>query len=116
MTQTTSFSGTLFKSGVRGRQTPSGTLCRSVKTFYRAVRNQGQIGPKGTGMTNMKNTLRVTLSTIILVVGSVCHNMTAYAPVSDISAHSCTNSAEPPLRPLSATQKNKPSTVLSSDV
>jgi len=31
---------------------------------YRAVRNQGQAGPKVTGMTDVRNTLRVPLNVI----------------------------------------------------
>jgi len=42
--------------------------------------------------------------------------LTAYAPVSDVSVLVCTDGACPPLRPVSVPQKNKPSTVLSSNV
>jgi len=42
--------------------------------------------------------------------------LTASAPVSDVSAPACTNGVWPPLRPVSAAQKNKPSTMLSSNV
>ena len=41
---------------------------------------------------------------------------TASAPVSDVSAPACTNGVCPPLRPVSVAQKNKPSTMLSSNV
>ena len=41
---------------------------------------------------------------------------TASAPVSDVSAPACTNGVWPPLRPVSVAQKNKPSTMLSSNV
>jgi len=41
---------------------------------------------------------------------------TAPAPVSGVSAHICTNGVWPPLRPMSVAQKNKPSTMLSSNV
>ena len=41
---------------------------------------------------------------------------TASAPLSDVSALACTNGVWPPLRPVSVTQKNKPSTMLSSNV
>jgi len=40
----------------------------------------------------------------------------ASAPVSDVSAPACTNGVWPPLRPVSLVQKNKPSTMLSSNV
>ena len=42
--------------------------------------------------------------------------LTACAPVSDVSAPACTNGVWPPLRPVSVAQKNKPSTMLSSNV
>ena len=42
--------------------------------------------------------------------------LTASAPVSCISAPACTNGVRPPLRPVSVAQKNKPSTMLSSNV
>ena len=42
--------------------------------------------------------------------------LTASAPVSDVSAPACTNGVWPPLRPVSVAQKNKPSTMLSSNV
>jgi len=38
------------------------------------------------------------------------------APVLDVSAAACTNGVWPPLRPVSVAQKNKPSTMLSSNV
>jgi len=41
---------------------------------------------------------------------------TASALVSDVSAPACTNGVWPPLRPVSVAQKNKPSTMLSSNV
>ena len=41
---------------------------------------------------------------------------TASAPVSDVSSPACTNEVCPPLRPVSVAQKNKPSTMLSSNV
>jgi len=41
---------------------------------------------------------------------------TASAPVSDVSAPACTNEVWPPLQPVSVAQKNKPSTMLSSNV
>ena len=47
------------------------------------------------------------------VPGSV---LTASAPVSDVSAHACTNWVWPPLRPVSVAQNNKLSTMLSSNV
>ena len=43
-------------------------------------------------------------------------SLTASAPVSDVSAPACTNGVWPPLRPVSVVQKNKPSTMLSSNV
>jgi len=42
--------------------------------------------------------------------------LTASAPVSDVSASACTNGVWPPLRPVSAAQKSKPSTMSSSNV
>ena len=42
--------------------------------------------------------------------------LTASAPVSDVSTPACTNGEWPPLRPVSMAQKNKPSTMLSSNV
>ena len=42
--------------------------------------------------------------------------LTTSAPVSDVSAPACTNGVWPPLRPVSVAQKNKPSTMLSSNV
>ena len=42
--------------------------------------------------------------------------LTATAPVSDVSAPACINEIWPPLRPVSVAQKNKPSTMLSSNV
>ena len=42
--------------------------------------------------------------------------VTASAPVSDISVPTCTNWVWPPQRPVSVAQKNKPSTMLSSNV
>ena len=42
--------------------------------------------------------------------------LTASAPVSDVSIPACINGVWPPLRPVSVVQKNKPSTLLSSDV
>jgi len=42
--------------------------------------------------------------------------LTASAPVSDVSAPACTNGVWPPLRPVSVAQKNKPSTMSSSNV
>ena len=42
--------------------------------------------------------------------------LTASAPVSDVSAPAYTNRVWPPLRPVSVAQKNKPSTMLSSNV
>jgi len=36
--------------------------------------------------------------------------------VSDVSAPACTNGVWPPLRPVSVAQKNKPSTMSSSNV
>jgi len=41
---------------------------------------------------------------------------TASAPLSDLSAFACTNGVWPPRRPVSVAQKNKPSTMLSSNV
>jgi len=41
--------------------------------------------------------------------------LTASAPLLDISAPACTNVVWPPLRPVSVAQKNKPSTMLSSN-
>jgi len=41
---------------------------------------------------------------------------TASAPVPDVSAPACTNGVWPPLRPVSEAQKNKPSTMSSSNV
>jgi len=41
---------------------------------------------------------------------------TASALVSDVSAPACTNVVWPPLRPVSVAQKNKPSTMSSSNV
>jgi len=41
--------------------------------------------------------------------------LTAPAPVSDVSTPTCTNGVCPPLRPVSVVQKNKPSTMLSSN-
>jgi len=47
-------------------QSPSNLLWSgSWRNFYRAVLNQGQISPKVTGTTDMRNTLRVPLTTII---------------------------------------------------
>ena len=43
-------------------------------------------------------------------------SLIAYAPLSDVSAPACTNGVWPPLRPVSVAQKNKPSTILSSNV
>ena len=40
----------------------------------------------------------------------------ASAPVLDVSAPACTNGVWPPLRPVSVAQKNKPSTIVSSNV
>ena len=42
--------------------------------------------------------------------------LTAYAPVLDVSAPACTNGVWPPLQPVSVAQKNKLSTMLSSNV
>ena len=42
--------------------------------------------------------------------------LTASAPLSDVSAPACINGVWPPLRPVSVAQKNKPSTMLSSNV
>jgi len=42
--------------------------------------------------------------------------VTASALVSDVSAPACTNGIWPPLRPVSVVQKNKPSTMSSSNV
>ena len=42
--------------------------------------------------------------------------LTASAPVSDVSAPACTNGVWPSLRPVSVAQKNKPSTMSSSNV
>ena len=42
--------------------------------------------------------------------------LTASAPVSDVSIPACTNGVWLPLRPVSVAQKNKPSTMLSSNV
>jgi len=42
--------------------------------------------------------------------------LTASAPVSDLSAPACANGVWPPLRSVSVVQKNKPSTMLSSNV
>jgi len=42
--------------------------------------------------------------------------LTASSPVSDVSAPACTNGVWPPLRPVSVAQKNKPSTMSSSNV
>jgi len=42
--------------------------------------------------------------------------LTASALVSGVSAPACTNGAWPPVRPVSVAQKNKPSTMLSSNV
>ena len=42
--------------------------------------------------------------------------LTASAPASDVSAPACTDGIWPPLRPVSVAQKNKLSTVLSSNV
>ena len=42
--------------------------------------------------------------------------LTASAPVSEVSAPACTNGAWSPLRSVSVAQKNKPSTMLSSNV
>ena len=42
--------------------------------------------------------------------------LTASAPVLDVSTPACTNCLCPPLRPVSVVQKNKPSTMLSSNV
>ena len=42
--------------------------------------------------------------------------LTASASVSDVSVPACTNGVWPPLRPVSVAQKNKPSTMLSSNV
>ena len=42
--------------------------------------------------------------------------LTASAPMSGVSAPACTNGVWPPLRPVSMAQKNKPSTMLSSNV
>ena len=42
--------------------------------------------------------------------------LTASAPVSDVSAPDCTNGVWLPLGPVSVAQKNKPSTMLSSNV
>jgi len=44
------------------------------------------------------------------------YSLTASAPVSDVSAPVCTNGVWPPLRPVSVAQKNKSSTMLSSNV
>ena len=41
------------------------------RNSYRAVRNQGQIGPKVTGTTAIRNTLRVPLTTIIAAGRSI---------------------------------------------
>jgi len=43
-------------------------------------------------------------------------SLTASAPVWDVSAPACTNGVWPSLRPVSVVQKNKPSTMLSSNV
>ena len=43
-------------------------------------------------------------------------DLTASAPLSDISARACTNGVCPPLRPVSVVHKNKPSAMLSSNV
>ena len=43
-------------------------------------------------------------------------DLTAFAPVSDVSAPAFTNGVWPPLRPVSETQNNKPSTMSSSNV
>jgi len=42
--------------------------------------------------------------------------LTASAPVSDFPAPACTNGVRPPLQPVSVAQKNKSSTMLSSNV
>ena len=42
--------------------------------------------------------------------------LTTSAPESDVFALACTNGVWPPLRPVSVAQKNKPSTMLSSNV
>jgi len=42
--------------------------------------------------------------------------LTASAPVSDVSAPACTNGLSPSLRPVSVAQKNKQSTMFSSNV
>ena len=42
--------------------------------------------------------------------------LTASVPVSDVSAPACTNTVWPPLQPVSMAQKNKPSTMSSSNV
>jgi len=42
--------------------------------------------------------------------------LTASAQVLDVSTPACTNGVWPPLRPASVAQKNKPSTMLSSNV
>jgi len=44
------------------------------------------------------------------------YGLTASVPVSDVSAPACTNGLLPPLRPVSVAQKNKPPTMLSSNV
>ena len=43
-------------------------------------------------------------------------DLIASAPVSDVSAPACANGMWPPLRSVSVAQKNKPSTMLSSNV
>ena len=50
------------------------------------------------------------------VGGEPWSELTASAPVSGVSAPACTNGVWPPLRPVSVAQKNKPSTMLSSNV
>ena len=50
------------------------------------------------------------------VGGEPWSELTASAPVSGVSAPACTNGVWPPLRPVSAVHKNKPSTMLSSNV
>jgi len=42
--------------------------------------------------------------------------LTASTPVSDVSSPACTNGVWPPLQPVSVAQKNKPSTMSSSNI
>jgi len=87
-----------------------GTYLRRSRRITNGMRS-GRTAPKDSAFSSPAPTLPEWPSQEQLGSG-----LTASAPVSGVSAPACTNGVWPPLRPASVAQKNKLSTMLSSNV